>query len=388
MRRALTLAAVAALTAAACRTWRPIETDDDFHRAEQACASDDQVACGYLAESLREAHRYERAARLASASCDAGTAVGCASLALFYADGLGELPEDKARAIELLEFACQKGLTWGCADLGMTITGLDDPSPAQLERAAAALEISCDGGHLMGCTNLGHLLSERSFGRFDPVRARAVVIAACDAGSSASCRRAGLSLLADQGGPADVDGGYALLEAACLRRDARACLALGNRDDPFWKTVPRALRFYRRACHADDRYGCVGLAANLHIVDAGLDAWEALDSSEIACERGQAGGCALLSDYLLRPEFEPDAPRARMLAENSCDAGERHGCAIRARFEDGGLPWLRRAVELGSTASLRPYLLLLEGSERRAEADRLCDAGRLGACGLPDGGSW
>lgn len=388
MRRALTLAAVAAVTAVACRTWRPIETDDDFRRADQACAADDQVACGYLADSLREARRYERAWKLALASCDAGAAIGCASLGWFFMGGEGEVKKDTPRALAYLDDACDRGVVGACVDVAVILLERYEHTAPRLARAAQVSERACDAGHLMGCTNFGYLLEEEWVGHLDPVRARALFLWGCDAGSTPSCRRAGLNLLEDAGGPADVDGGYALLEAACLRRDARACLALGNRDEDVRKTVPRALRFYRRACHADDRYGCVGLAANLHIVDAGLDAWEALDSSEIACERGKASGCALLSDYLLRPEFEPDAPRARMLAENSCDAGERHGCAIRARFEDGGLPWLRRAVELGSAASLRPYLLLLEGAERRAEADRLCDAGRLGACGLPDGGSW
>lgn len=388
MRRALTVAVVAAVTVAACRTWRPIETDDDFRRADQACAADDQVACGYLAESLRAAHRYERASRLAYASCDAGTAVGCASLGLFLADGLGDVPQDKARAVALLDFACQKGLSWGCADLGMTMLELDDPTPEQLARAAAALELGCDGGSLMGCTNLGHMLSERWHGHLDPVRARAVLLAACDAGSTPSCRRAGLSLLDSRGGPADPDAGYLVLEAACLRRDARACGALGERDEDLESTMPRARRAFRVACAADSRYGCAGLANSLLFIDAGLDQWEGLDAAENACRHDEKAGCAILADFLLRNDLAPDASRARRLAENSCDAGWRYGCFVRSRIDDGGLPWLRLAAQWGWSPALGPYLSLLESTERRAEAARLCDAGVEGACGLPDGGAW
>ncbi|MBM4778685.1 MAG: hypothetical protein GQE15_13360 [Archangiaceae bacterium] len=39
MRRAVTVAVVAA---AACRTWRPIEADDEFRRADQACTAEVQ----------------------------------------------------------------------------------------------------------------------------------------------------------------------------------------------------------------------------------------------------------------------------------------------------------------------------------------------------------
>ncbi|MDP3504074.1 MAG: hypothetical protein Q8S33_27295 [Myxococcales bacterium] len=389
MRRALTLMAVVVVGTVACRTWRPITTNDEYQRAEAACAADDQLACGYVAESLREAHRYGRAFTLALASCDAGVGVGCACLGLFYTDGLGEVPQDVSRGIELLDFACTKGVSWGCADLGTTLIERDAPTAEELARAAAALERGCDGGSLMGCTNLGHMLTVLWEGHLDPKRARGLLLSACDAGSVASCRRAGLSLLDAEGGPVDPDAGYVLLEGACGRGDARACRTLGERDELEWATLPMATRYYRLACRADARFGCLGLANSLMIIsDAGLDEWEGRDAAEKACAHDEGAGCGLFADFLLRGHLAPDPPRARMLAETSCDAGIGHGCLVRSRIDDGGLPWLRRAVDLGSQAPVPTFLSMLDGAERRLEAARLCDAGVDTACPLPDGGSW
>jgi TPR repeat protein len=383
MSRPLAFAVLVVAAAVACRTARPITTVEDYRDAQDRCRDDDQLACAYLADSLRNGGRYEQAWRLALASCDAGVGLGCANLGFFYDEGLGDVPKD-ARLAELwLGRGCEAGVPGACVDLGVSHLEGRVQAP-DFERAAWAASRACDGGHLVGCINLGYLLEELWVGHLDAAAARRLYASSCDAGFVAGCRRTGLNLLTDSGGPADVDAGVAWLAFACDRRDARACLALGNRTNRGWGEA--ATRWYRRACRLDPDYGCVGLAANLRLADGGPDAWEGYDAAELACARKEKNGCAVLSDLLLRAELAPDVDRARTLGEAACEAGVGLGCVVRARVGDGGLEWLRRGVEAGWWESTADYLGRVEAAA--TEAARLCDAGIRPACARPDGGRW
>ena len=133
-------------------------------RLEPPCAAGDRLACTNLVEDLRllDAQDSEQAAA-AELACRANVPRTCA----FAADAVQALEPIRAR--ELYEIGCQLGEDAACR--GATRTGS--------VRVFDHRQARCAAGDLGGCDALGELLADPTTQRYDPERARPLLMDAC-----------------------------------------------------------------------------------------------------------------------------------------------------------------------------------------------------------------
>ena len=183
------------------------------------CEAGDGACCaraGAITTDLAKAFVFDDKA------CDLGDAQGCARLAIAYEQGIGTA-KDPALAVRAADRACAHGVMPACKVAGVAlVTGEGAPRDAITGRDH--LEKACTSGESFpACTALGALIVEGRFLTKDTAR------------------------------------GHHLLRLSCLKKDAAACLALGQfvRDrkvvDPDGET---AAAWFKRACDLGDTLSC------------------------------------------------------------------------------------------------------------------------------------
>lgn len=216
---------------------------------------------------------------------------------------------------------------------------LDGDAMPEARSAAAA----CDRGDPAACTNLGAMYADGEIDATDAEeRAVRLFEHACAAGATVACTNLAGMLPDGEALP--------LLRTTCAR-DARACLALGDRA----ADVEERFAAYTLACDARLLRGCAERGARLLTgTGTAVDANEGAATLRSACHDGGGAACLELARELRRPGTTAGNPEhARALLERACSGGEGEACALRAEYaetpEDAAQAavFRRRGCELG-----------------------------------------
>jgi hypothetical protein len=252
--------------------------------------------------------------------------------------------------------------------------------------------LACDLGSFHACTRAADRLRYGSGTARDVPYAERLYRRACEAGDGLGC--AGWGWVSQAPASEDAFGrARPLLESACAREDAEACVSAGllrleGRGGAVDAAegearLRRGLELLARACEAGEGAACVRAAT---LFEAGpepvRDDSRALVYLQRACDAGVPGGCSALAlRYLTGRGVAPDRARALALYQRvgelyraSCDAGEAFACAeLGQAFALGqagaadparALVYQEKACTLGEAAScLRAAERLRQGAE-------------------------
>ena len=174
-----------------------------------ACAANDRWACHALCTQLwsgQGGRRDEAAARpfceravsLYTRACDLGSGEGCATLALFYQDGVS-VPVDRGRAtalsaasVEPLRSECAGHRSSSCAFL-MRLYSQGTGAPNDLAAMLEAERLGCAAGAAPACLLHAERLRAGDLVERSNERAKFYDEQACDLGNTAGCTSASLS---------------------------------------------------------------------------------------------------------------------------------------------------------------------------------------------------
>ncbi len=318
-----------------------LDTDHATTLADRHCTAGDMDSCAVLARLQTRRIDYTdppglaTGVALARRACNGRSALGCITLAAFYARGYG-VALDRARALALYQRSCDSVEHLGCRVLGEMYLSAEARDRDEA-RGKGLLSAECDRGDLVACASLGWTLilgADRWLNgtlTYDPssgwgdinapltpgqTRGLRLVERACEGGERAECGRLARWYLSDRS-PREWARAVPLLGRLCEGGDPSACFELGNvflpaplgqGDSPERPAAnpERALRSYERACTGGIGFQCLRLAERF------------------------ARGTQVTADPRRVTEFHV----------RGCDALEPTGCALAARaYRDGtGVP--------------------------------------------------
>jgi len=291
----------------------------------------------------------------------------------------------RALVVSLLLVACAS------APVVPTPPGGDRPSSPRCPGVHACL-LACDLGDFHACTRAADRLRYGSGTARDVPYAERLYRRACEAGDGLGC--AGWGWVSQA--PASEDAfrrARPLLESACAREDAEACVSAGllrleGRGGAVEAAegearLRRGVELLASRCEAGEGAACVRAAT---LFEAGpepvRDDSRALVYLQRSCEAGVPGGCSGLAlRHLTGRGVPPDRARALALYQRvaelyraSCEAGEPSACAeLGQAFALGqagavdparALTYQEKACALGEVAScLRAAERLRQGAE-------------------------
>jgi TPR repeat protein len=196
--------------------------------ALRALAPGNADAQAWLGAVLLDRGADREALRLIQQSAEAGSAEGAHRLALIYAEGLGGMPRDEAKAATLFEKAATAGHIRAQINLGILYLGGRGVA-RDLVQARAWLERAAATDDAQALYTLARALSE-SMGQAvaDPVRAADLYRRAAEKGHALAGLRYGLALSEGHGVKPDPAAAQRWLTQAQQRGVPEAALALGD----------------------------------------------------------------------------------------------------------------------------------------------------------------
>jgi uncharacterized protein len=311
-----------------------------------ACQMGSADACAYGGLDLVDAGRDEEALPLLNASCDHGSAGGCATLAFLYVSGRG-VRKDERRAGALYDKSCDLGDPQGCYNAGIASDQARGSSRDDV-RAAARYTEGCDMGSSTACTNLGFLYEHGRGVKEDAARAFELYERGCDGSSCqpsnlGGCVNAGRCYRDGKGTKTDEAKAAAIFQDACDRRvdsddihsaenGARACSLLGAlhlAGDGIPKDLEKALQLSLLGCERHDAFGCFNVSA-IYTAGSGVpaDRAKAAQYLDLACQAGDGEGCYDLAiAYEKGNGVAADRRRGADLRRKACELGYASACA-------------------------------------------------------------
>jgi len=242
---------------------------------DTACKRGDGLACGLAVEVHRDAGD-DQSLGWATRGCDGGSAFACGTLGSYYAEGNG-VAQDDARARQILQKGCDAHGDLACLNLA-SLAARGNENPDSNPAIVALADKACGfGGDKRGVCRLPVA------GRVAQAEYRAAVLAACDRRQARECRALGWDFETGYGGAIDVD---------------------------------RARDAYARGCELGDLWACFreGLLAS------SLARQKTLYTA--ACERGSGPSCYALA----QPAFGPTDQQRAALWRQACNSGIEDAC--------------------------------------------------------------
>jgi TPR repeat protein len=163
---------------------------------------------------------------LVERGCAGGSGDSCATLGLFYSEGLGT-QKDAERAVYFYRTGCTAGSTTACVYLAGAYqqgAGVDK----DFARAAELLNLTCSAGSSGGCDALAVLYFKGEGVPQSDAKGVELLSKACDGGSAGSCFVLGLRYRRGMGVTKDATAGNKYLKRACDGGHPIACEQLAK----------------------------------------------------------------------------------------------------------------------------------------------------------------
>lgn len=259
--RTIPLALVAlALFASGCNPGATVA-----RRLQASCAAGSAAACDTLAQQVARGDHvlrdWRRAGALYQQACDGNDGSACVRLAgLHLRDDAGEhgIARDSMMAAGLLDRGCDLGSMPGCVTLGdmylqkdTVVKNAKVTGPLQdVPHAIALYRRACDGDGRDGCDRLGDASRNGTGLPADPMRAAQFYERACGSGYQLGCAHLGEAYVAGAGVRADPTRASALFEKAC-ETEMTGCFDLAGlleHGTGVTRDYDRAVKLYRKAC--------------------------------------------------------------------------------------------------------------------------------------------
>jgi uncharacterized protein len=225
----------------------------------------------------------------------------------------------------------------------------------------------------------------------------------CSSGNGRACLRAAQGWFTGRDGTKDENKAATLLNAACSRREADACAAIGDmqldgRVVP--KNVSTGLDSLEKSCEWGSPLGCYFLARTLESGRGGkTDVQRAKKLYTESCSGEFGPACFALGALLEKPGPNQDVEKAESYTERACDLDDAGACdalCLKTRRPEGApdglasLAWCAKACNgQVMSACTSEALMLLSGppfkpNPRRAREllDAACDGTDARACWL------
>lgn len=223
----------------------------------------------------------------------------------------------------LYQRACDLGSPVACNDLGI----LFESEP---NRAVPLLERACALGLPRGCSNLAYFVAREPNG-LD--RATELVDGACAKSDAWACVQLGDYTY---GGPKVTHQhgrAFTAYERGCELHDWTGCARAAwmlREGRGVARNVGRATERFRMACQNEEYGGCYGLGATL-IEDAQNESdWRrALEWLDLACSHDHADACALQALEIAKAHGGL-TPESERLFARACRLGSEHACRVGA----------------------------------------------------------
>ena len=215
-------------------------------------------------------------------ACVKGSAAACDELGTRLRDGLG-IRRDEARAAELFRRSCEGKDRNGCADDARALA-LGDGVDANPRAALPRLEQMCKADNPRACGHLGEVFARGLGGPQDAIRSDGLLQGACDKGAARACVTLA-SLLLLQG---KLERAEEMAQRGCDLGEPAGCAYLG---DLFARShdVVRASVYFGKACEAGSAHGCAGQGSLL--IDSGVDAKRGRTLLQKGCDGGDTQAC-------------------------------------------------------------------------------------------------
>jgi TPR repeat protein len=213
LRRACELGVTRACSGLGGRLLYGLGVDRDATQAiatwKAACAGNDRSACQALCTRFWSGQNVtrdepaarpfcERALALTTRSCDLGSGEGCATLALFYQDGVAVAVDREratalsATALEALRSECKGHRSSSCTFL-IRLYGHGPGAPKDLAAMLEAERLGCASGAAPACLLYAERLRAGDLVERSNERAKFYDEQACDLGNTAGCTAAAMS---------------------------------------------------------------------------------------------------------------------------------------------------------------------------------------------------
>lgn len=165
----------------------PKNTRDAHALAVRGCNLNHGWSCITAARTFEPSAPYVEVHALMSRACELKVALGCHQMAggLWY--GLGDVPQDRGRAVTLWRLACKHNLYASCAELGIAYRYPHKGVALDQKAAAKLFERACKGRDARGCRQLGIMYANVFTTAQHLTEGIALVRRACALGLASAC---------------------------------------------------------------------------------------------------------------------------------------------------------------------------------------------------------
>ncbi|MGE4295747.1 MAG: tetratricopeptide repeat protein [Campylobacterales bacterium] len=276
-----------------------------------------------------------------------------------------------------LEKGCANEDVKACLELArLSSSAIEDDVPRDIPKAYRIYTQLCNANVAEACDSLGsmHTLGivdaqgrECSLFRCtDNTKAATLSLKACELGWASACSNYAHSLEQGRGVAKDMERAIRFYKKACDANDSYGCARLSEiyLTTPYGKGISKAdiIGLAKKGCTEEKGYGCVILGQDAERVERYGEAFEQYSK---ACDRNTSKGCFHVGRFLyLGLGLEINADKAGEFFEKSCQLGEVSGCS--------SLTFLY--------PSWRGNKALFTNEEIRGFFENACDAGIMQGC--------